>query len=110
MTDNTTPTPIFQSIHHQPDYEVVDEAFQELYDSVSKFTDAIDVFTKTYVPPSVDFKPVVEAIRLVMLALEQDITNSYAHILFKYGFEDDEDDEHEDDEDDEHEEDEEDEE
>ena len=123
MTDNTTPAPLptptpaptppASATIHPPDYEVVDEALQELYEALGKFAYATDVFKQTYVPTGVDFKPMLVELDLFMLKIEQDITDSYAHILFKYGFEDDEDeededdDEYEDDEDDEDDEDEE---
>lgn len=104
IPDNTipapppTPTPLAQPVIHPPDYEVVAEALQELYVAVSKFAEATHVFKETYVPTRVDFKPLFDQVTLVMLDLEQDITDSYAHILFKYGFEDDEDDEYDEDE------------
>ena len=108
MTDNITPAPPptptpapippAPTTIHPPDYEVVDEALQELYEALGKFAYATDVFKQTYVPTDVDFKPMLVELDLFMLKLEQDITDSYAHILFKYGFEDDED-EDEDDED-----------
>lgn len=107
MTDNTTPappptptpapTPPASATIHPPDYEVVDDALQELYEALGKFAYATDVFKQTYVPTDVDFKPMLVELDLFMLKIEQDITDSYAHVLFKYGFEDDEDEEDEDD-------------
>ena len=117
MTDNTTPAPLptptpaptppASATIHPPDYEVVDEALQELYEALGKFAYATDVFKQTYVPTGVDFKPMLVELDLFMLKIEQDITDSYAHILFKYGFEDDEDEDEDDDEYDEDDEDEE---
>ena len=107
MTDNITPAPPptptpapippAPTTIHPPDYEVVDEALQELYEALGKFAYATDVFKQTYVPTGVDFKPMLVELDLFMLKIEQDITDSYAHILFKYGFEDDEDEDDEDD-------------
>lgn len=104
MTDTTTPTPAPIPDKHLPDYETVSEALQELYDSLGEFAAAFDKFKTIHTSTNIDFTTMLQRLQFFMLDIEQDITDTYAHELFKYGFEDDEDEDEDEDEDDEDEE------
>jgi len=101
MTDTTTPTPAPIPDNHLPDYETVSEALQELYDSLGEFAAAFDKFKTIHTSTNIDFTTMLQRLQFFMLDIEQDITDTYAHELFKYGFEDDEDEDEDEDEDDE---------